>query len=122
MTRALLLVLTSIGCGLAGMYVVRAALMEVGGFAIGSRSAPHQFRRLLGEWRFWAGVSLIGVVLLVSLDLYGNHELSKVVPLYSLSYVLVALIGRVFLHERVTWQRWIGILVIVAGVLVLLWS
>jgi drug/metabolite transporter (DMT)-like permease len=122
MTRALLLMLTAIACGLAGMYVVRAALAEIGGFAIGSPTALRQLRRLLGEWRFWVGAGLIGVLLVVSLDLYSSEELSKVVPLYSLSYVLVALIGRVFLKERVTLQRWIGILIIVAGVVVLLRS
>ena len=122
MTRALLLVLVAIGAGLGGLYVIRAALVEVGGFTIGSATAPRQLRRLVGAWRFWAGVALIGVVLLVSLDLYGSEELSKVVPLYSLSYVLVALIGQVFLDERVTLWRWAGIFLIVAGVVVLLRS
>jgi uncharacterized membrane protein len=44
------------------------------------------------------------------------------VPLYSLSYVLIALIGQLFLGERVTLRRWIGILTIVTGVVVLLQS
>ena len=35
MTRALLLVLTSILCGLGGTYLVRAALVDVGGFTLG---------------------------------------------------------------------------------------
>jgi uncharacterized membrane protein len=122
MARALVLVLTAIGCGLAGSYIIRAALLDIGGFTIGSPTARRQFKRLLGEWRFWAGGALIGAVLLVSLDLYSSEELSKVVPLYSLSYVLVALIGQLFLNEHVTPQRWIGILTIVAGVIVLLQS
>jgi drug/metabolite transporter (DMT)-like permease len=122
MTRALLLVVAAIGCGLGGLYAIRAALVQVGGFTLGSPAAPRQFRRLLGAWRFWGGAALIGVVLLVSLDLYASEELSKVVPLYSLSYVLVALIGQLFLGERVTLARWIGILLIVAGVVVLLRS
>ena len=122
MTRALLLVLAAIACGLGGMYAVRAALAQIGGFTIGSATAPRQLVRLLGAWRFWAGAVLIGVLLLVSLDLYGSEELSKVVPLYSLSYVLVALIGQVFLDERVSLRRWLGILLIVAGVVVLLQS
>ena len=67
-----------------------------------------------------AGGALILVVLLVSMDLYGSEELSKIVPLYSLSYVLIALIGQFFLGERVTLPRWIGILTIVADVVVLL--
>jgi drug/metabolite transporter (DMT)-like permease len=122
MARALLLVLVAIGCSLSGLYTIRAALAQVGGFTIGSPAAARQLRRLLCLWRFWAGGALIVVVLLVSLDLYGSEELSKVVPLYSLSYVLVALIGQVFLDERVTLRRWIGILLIVTGVVVLLRS
>jgi drug/metabolite transporter (DMT)-like permease len=122
MTRALLLVLASIVCGLAGTYLVRAALVEVGGFTLGDPGAGRRLRRLAGRRRFWAGGALLAVVLLVSLDLYGSEELSQVVPLYSLSYVLIALIGQVFLGERVTPLRWIGILTIVAGVVVLLGS
>jgi uncharacterized membrane protein len=122
MLRTLLLMLAAIGCGLGGTYLIRAALVDVGGFTVGSRTAARQLRRLAGKRLFWVGSGLIGVVLLVSLDLYGNEELSKVVPLYSLSYVLVALIGQLFLGERVTLRRWVAIAVIVTGVFVLLRS
>jgi len=62
------------------------------------------------------------IILLISLELYGSEELSKVVPLYSLSYVVIALIGQVFLGEHVTPLRWVGIITIVTGVVVLLRS
>jgi drug/metabolite transporter (DMT)-like permease len=120
--RPLCLVLVAMACGLGGLYLVRAALVDVGGFKLGSPTGARQLRRLVAKQRFWAGGGLILVVLLVSLDLYGSEELSKVVPLYSLSYVLIALIGQLFLGERVTLRRWIGILTIVAGVVVLLQS
>lgn len=122
MTRALVLVLTSIACGLGGTYLVRAALVDVGGFRLGSATATRRLRQLASQRRFWAGGALLAIVLLVSLDLYGSQELSQVVPLYSLSYVLIALIGQLFLGERVTLLRWIGILTIVAGVVLLLRS
>jgi drug/metabolite transporter (DMT)-like permease len=122
MTRALVLVLASIVCGLAGTYLLRAALVEVGGFRLGGPAAGRRLRRLASKRRFWAGGALILVVLLVSLDLYGSEELSKVVPLYSLSYVLIALIGQLFMGERVTPLRWTGILTIVTGVVLLLRS
>ena len=122
MTRPLLLVLAAISLGLGGLYLVRSALVQVGGFELLSNAAPRQLVRLLGHWRFWAGGVLIAGVLLISLELYGSEELSKVVPLYSLSYVLIALIGQLFLGERVTVQRWIGIVTIVCGVVVLLRS
>ena len=122
MMGPLLLVMTSVACGTGGLYLVRAALAEVGGFRLGVAGGTRQLRRLTREARFWAGGLLVSVVLLISLDLYGSEELSKVVPLYSLSYVLIALIGRLFLNERVTLKRWSGIAMIVAGVVVLLYS
>jgi uncharacterized membrane protein len=74
------------------------------------------------NWRFWAGGAMIFIISLISLELYGSQELSKVVPLYSLSYVVIALIGQLFLGEHVTALRWAGIVTIVTGVVVLLGS
>ena len=120
--RAFLLVLAAIVLGLAGLYLVRAALVDVGGVTLGSASALPHLADLALEWRFWAGGALIAIILLISLELYGSEELSKVVPLYSLSYVLIALIGQFFLGEDVTLVRWAGIVTIVTGVVVLLRS
>jgi drug/metabolite transporter (DMT)-like permease len=122
MGRAFVLVMVAIGLGLAGLYLVRLALVDAGGFRLGSSTALEHAGRFVGDWRFLAGGTLLLAVLLISLELYGSDELSKVVPLYSLSYVLVALIGEVFLDEGVTAQRWIGIGAIVAGVVVVMRS
>jgi drug/metabolite transporter (DMT)-like permease len=122
MRRAFVLVLVAIACGLGGLYLVRAALVDVGGVTIGSTAAFPHLWELTQDWRFWAGGALILVILLISLELYGSEELSKVVPLYSLSYVAIAVIGQVFLHEHVTLQRWIGIVTIIIGVIVVLRS
>jgi len=122
MVRALLLMLMAIAFGLGALYLIRATLVEVGGFALGSPTAARQLRRICRKRRFWVGGALLLVPLTVSLDLYGSQELSKIVPLYSLSYVLIAVIGQVFLGERVTLRRWIGILMIVTGVVLLLES
>jgi drug/metabolite transporter (DMT)-like permease len=120
--RAVVLVLTAIGLGLAGLYLVRAAVLGVGGFTLGSASAIPHLAELALDWRFWLAAVLMSIVLLISLELYGSEELSKVVPLYSLSYVVVALVGQVFLGEQVTAERWAGIATIVTGVVVLLRS
>ena len=122
LTRPFALVIVAIAFGLAGLYLVRAALVDAGGFTLGSSTAPEQFLRLLEEWRFLAGGSLLLVVLLISLEITGSDELSRVVPLYSLSYVVIAVIGQVFLHERVTLERWIGIGAIVTGVVLVVRS
>lgn len=43
-------------------------------------------------------------------------DLTYVLPATSLGYVLLALIAKLFLHEQVTLTRWLGILLISAGV------
>jgi drug/metabolite transporter (DMT)-like permease len=63
----------------------------------------------------------IGVVLLVvwqmaRMALLSWADLSYVLPVTSVGYVLVALIGKVMLNEAITGRRWAGILLIMAGV------
>jgi drug/metabolite transporter (DMT)-like permease len=63
----------------------------------------------------------LGVVLLVlwqmsRMALLSWADLSYVLPVTSIGYVLVALIGKVLLNESITARRWAGILLIVAGV------
>jgi drug/metabolite transporter (DMT)-like permease len=43
-------------------------------------------------------------------------ELSYAFPLLSSGYVIVAVLSMVFLKERVSWMRWMAILVICLGV------
>ena len=45
-----------------------------------------------------------------------NEWWSYVQPVTSVGYSLVALVGRVLLHEQVTAKRWTGVILIMAGV------
>jgi len=63
----------------------------------------------------------LGVVLLVlwqlsRMALLSWADLSYVVPVTSVGYVVVALIGKVLLNEDITGRRWAGIALIMAGV------
>ena len=43
-------------------------------------------------------------------------DLSYVLPVTSIGYVLSAALGKVFFGEQVTWQRWLGTAFIVVGI------
>jgi drug/metabolite transporter (DMT)-like permease len=69
-------------------------------------------------FRPWAA---LGVVLLVlwmmsRMALLSWADLSYVLPVTSIGYVLVALAGRLLLNETITGRRWTGIVLIMAGV------
>jgi uncharacterized membrane protein len=62
------------------------------------------------------GVGLLILWLLSRMALLSWADLSYVLPVTSIGYVLVALASRVLLQEQITTQRWAGIVLIMAGV------
>jgi uncharacterized membrane protein len=62
------------------------------------------------------GVALLIVWMLSRMALLSWADLSYVLPVTSIGYVLVAIVGRMLLHEQITSRRWGGILLIMAGV------
>ena len=119
--RAPTLIVIAVALGLIATLLWRAALVEVGGVELGSGTVS-QLVTLAGTWKFWLGVVALLAVMVITLDLYSSEDLSRVVPLFSLSYLGVALIGRYHLGETVTAGRWIGIAFIVVGVAVVVWN
>ena len=69
-------------------------------------------------FRPWAalGVALLVLWMMSRMALLSWADLSYVVPVTSIGYVLVALAGRFLLHETITARRWSGIVLIMAGV------
>jgi drug/metabolite transporter (DMT)-like permease len=61
------------------------------------------------------GVLLLIVALLARLALLSVADLSFVLPMTAVGYVLAALLGRVVLHETVSTQRWLAVTLIFAG-------
>jgi len=72
-------------------------------------------RALFNPW-VAVGVSLLIVWLLSHMALLSWADLSYVLPVTSIAYVLVALVGRFLLHEHVSLMRWLGVTLIMAGV------
>jgi drug/metabolite transporter (DMT)-like permease len=62
------------------------------------------------------GVALLILWMLSRMALLSWADLSYVLPVTSIGYVLVAVVGRVLLNEQITGRRWAGILLIMAGV------
>jgi drug/metabolite transporter (DMT)-like permease len=68
----------------------------------------------------WVGLGLMTLAFFALLAVLAIENVSFVVPVTALSYVVGALGGSVFLHERVTRTRWAGVLLVCAGVTLVL--
>lgn len=72
---------------------------------------------------FFSPVVLLGVTLLIvwmlsRMTLMSWADLSYILPITAIGYVLTAIAGALFLAEQVSPTRWAGTLLIVAGILV----
>ena len=78
--------------------------------------APLTYIRLIFTPWVLLGTSLLILWLLSRMTLLGWADLSYVLPVTSIGYVLSAVLGKVFFGEQVTWQRWLGTVFIVIGI------
>ena len=62
-----------------------------------------------------AGIAMLILALLVRLALLSVADLSFILPMTAVGYVLAAVLGRFFLHETVSPQRWLAVTLIFAG-------
>jgi uncharacterized membrane protein len=62
------------------------------------------------------GISLLIVWLLTRMTLLSWADLSYVLPVTSIGYVLNSIIGKYFFDEKISPARWVGTLLIVAGI------
>jgi len=100
------------------------ALKAVGNFALAwgmkhfaepASANPLHYLRAMFEPAVGAGVVLLLVSLLTRMALLSLADLSYVLPVTAIGYVLAALIGKYFLSEAVTPQRWLGTVLICLG-------
>lgn len=64
----------------------------------------------------WLGLGQMTLAFFALLGMLSLENVSLVIPVTALSYAFGALGGRFFLGERVTRQRWAGVLLVCVGV------
>jgi drug/metabolite transporter (DMT)-like permease len=81
-----------------------------------SLSNFHQlFAALLNPWVI-AGIAMLIFFFVSYLTALSWADLTYVLPASAIGYVIMALLAKFFLHETVSLTRWLGILLITAGV------
>ena len=70
----------------------------------------------MGVGWMWLGLLFMTIAFFALLGMLSLENVSLVVPATALSYAVGALGGQIFLGERVTLTRWIGVLLVCVGV------
>jgi drug/metabolite transporter (DMT)-like permease len=88
-------------------------MQEVG--TIVSASPVDYLRALMNPWVL-AGSSTLAMWMISELALLSRADLTFVLPVTASAYVLTALAGHFLLGDEISWQRWLGIVIISVGV------
>jgi len=70
----------------------------------------------------WVGIALMSVAFFSLLAILSFRQVSFVVPVSALSYAAGAFGAKLFLGERISRNRWIGIAVVCLGVTIVWWT
>lgn len=112
-------VVTSVVFVVTGQTLLKLGMMRVG--PIGKSELSHPFtlvRAVLGHWQVWVGLALYATSAAMWIIALSLVPLSVAYPFLGLTYVGVATIAVLKLREWLTPAQWLGIGLVVAGVLV----
>jgi drug/metabolite transporter (DMT)-like permease len=73
------------------------------------------FRAMRVGW-MWIGIGMMTLAFFSLLAMLSIENVSLVVPVTALSYAAGATGALLFLHERISPQRWLGVLIVCVGV------
>lgn len=79
-------------------------------------SFPHYLYLLVANPYLMPGTALSAIYMVAQLSLFSWADLSFVVPVIASSYVVTTLLSEFILGERLQLERWLGVLLISAGV------
>ena len=122
MIRNALFIAIDVLAGTSGELAMTRAMKNIGEV---HHFTPRAILAVMGRafrqgW-MWIGFALMALSFLALLALLSWADVSFVVPATALSYVVGALGARFFLGERVSGLRWLGVLLVCAGV-ALVWA
>lgn len=119
MVKSLVLVFASVACGVVGQVALKSGMAQVG------RIGGQQVTFLLDTiWRVLTtplvliGLACYGLGAVAWLVVLSRLNLSVAYPFLALNFLLITLASRFILGETVPPMRWLGVLVICCGVLI----
>ena len=74
--------------------------------------------KLRSPW-LWLALASLGLGLLVWLLVLQQLDVGVAYPMLSLNFVLITLVARFVFHEAIDRQHWIGVALVIAGVILL---
>ena len=115
--KTLVMVLLMVVCANVGDLMLKRGMTQIGAVRISAGALGHTFLMTVTNVTIWIGILFLIGFMASYMTVLSWADYSYVMPAGAFGYALLTLLAVVFLHESVSPRRWIGVLLICVGVL-----
>jgi uncharacterized membrane protein len=115
--KTLLMVLALVICANIGDLTMKRGMTEIGAVALSPAGLGHAFRLTLTNAKIWIGIAFLLGFMASYMTVLSWADYSYVMPVGAFGYAMLTLLAVVFLHEHVSPRRWVGVMLVCIGVL-----
>jgi multidrug transporter EmrE-like cation transporter len=119
-TKTYVLLFLLVALGSVGYTILSKGMKDAGDLDLSHfTSLEAGATRVLTSGTIWAGIAMMLCFMVCHMLVLTWADYSFVMPFSAIAYALVPLLAYLFLHEQVSTARWIGIVLIVLGVVLI---
>ncbi|HTQ62579.1 MAG TPA: EamA family transporter [Candidatus Solibacter sp.] len=97
--------------------MLKRAMLQIGVVELSVLGFTHAFRMTVTNGTLWTGIFFLCGFMLSYMIVLSWADYSYVMPAGAFGYALLTFFAVVFLHESVSARRWVGVVLICVGVL-----
>ncbi len=115
--KTLIMVLAMVVCANAGDLLLKHGMTQIGRVEISTSGLFHAFLMTVTNATIWLGILFLIGFMASYMTVLSWADYSYVMPAGAFGYAVLTFLAVVFLHESVSSRRWIGVILICIGVL-----
>lgn len=115
--KTLVMVFALVICANIGDLTLKRGMMEIGPVDLSATGLAHSLWLSVRNPTIWIGIFFLVGFMVSYMTVLSWADYSYVMPVGAFGYATLTLFAVVFLHEHVSTRRWIGVLVVCFGVL-----
>jgi drug/metabolite transporter (DMT)-like permease len=115
--KTLVMVFAMVVCANTGDLLLKRGMSQIGAVQLSMAGLSHAFRLTVTNGTIWIGIIFLSGFMLSYMTVLSWADYSYVMPAGAFGYAVLTFLAVLFLHESVSSRRWVGVVLICVGVL-----
>jgi uncharacterized membrane protein len=115
--KTLVMVFSMVVCANAGDLLLKRGMSEIGAVELTPHGIGQAFRLTVASGTVWTAILFLIGFLVSYMTVLSWADYSYVMPAGAFGYAVLTFLAVIFLHESVSPRRWVGVVLICVGVL-----